>query len=185
MGAGEVKCYGTSFFLKKKFGSGYILTCVKTDMCDSSNVSRLLRKYIPNIQIQQEIGAELSYQLPDEYTSKFEDMLSDLEKHSSDLFLNGYGISNSSLEDVFMKMGAEVHDDTKENSRVISNLFGPEVAPLLKGYTLEWNQWKAMLLKKYIYSVKNWIIVAIQFIVPLIFVILTIEIEVSQSTYKL
>lgn len=184
MGAGEVKCYGTSFFLKKKFGSGYILTCVKTDMCDSSNVSRLLRKYIPNIQIQQEIGAELSYQLPDEYTSKFEDMLSDLEKHSSDLFLNGYGISNSSLEDVFMKMGAEVHDDTKENSRVISNLFGPEVAPLLKGYTLEWNQWKAMLLKKYIYSVKNWIIVAIQFIVPLIFVILTIEIEVSQSTYK-
>lgn len=184
MAEGEVKCYGTSFFLKKQFGSGYVLTCVKTELCRSSNVTLLLRKYIPKLQVHQEIGAELSYQLPDDYTHIFEEMLSDLEKHSSDLCLNGYGISNSSLEEVFMKMGAENHDVQKENTDKIAHLFGAEVAPLLKGYKLELNQWRAMFLKKYIYSSRNWIMVAIQFIVPLIFVILTIELSESQSSYR-
>lgn len=54
-----------------------------------------------------DIGAELSYELPDKYSHIFEEMFRDLENSSDDLKLNGYGIGITSLEEVFMKVGAE------------------------------------------------------------------------------
>lgn len=66
-----------------------------------------MQNYIPGIQPEADIGAELVYLLPDNYSSKFEKMFSSLEDQSKDLKLNGYGIGITSLEEVFMKVGAE------------------------------------------------------------------------------
>lgn len=73
----------------------------------------MLRKYVPNLEIETAVGAELTYQLPDGYSNLFEEMFRDLEENSERLQLSGYGISITSLEEVFMKVGAENASDHK------------------------------------------------------------------------
>lgn len=118
MADGELKCSGTSFFLKKRFGTGYHLICVKDTDCKSSEVTKLLGKYVPGIEVESEIGSELSYQLPDEHAQKFETMLSELEDAGEQLGLSSYGVSLTTLEEVFLKVGS----DSSKIDKMISGI---------------------------------------------------------------
>lgn len=81
-----------------------------------------MQNYIPDLQPEADIGAELTYQLPDNYSSKFEEMFSSLEDQSNNLKLNGYGIGITSLEEVFMKVGAEnASDGSHKQASTIMN----------------------------------------------------------------
>jgi ATP-binding cassette, subfamily A (ABC1), member 3 len=86
MATGKLKAAGSPFFLKKHFGVGYHLVCVKGPTCNSSKVTNLLQKYIPNIKIETEVGTELSYLLDEANASVFQDMLTDLEFENFDVF---------------------------------------------------------------------------------------------------
>ncbi|XP_055389641.1 phospholipid-transporting ATPase ABCA3-like [Condylostylus longicornis] len=193
MCSGELKAYGTSFFLKKRYGAGYHLICVKKDDCKPSQITDLLRKFIPDIVIESDIGTELTYQLPDTFSKCFEKMLQELEEHSEGLQLSGYGISNTTLEEVFMLVGSD-RQDQKVNGVNCAN--GTEITGaqnkyvhlessssstssldriyLLNGIKLTLSQWKAMLLKKYLYTIRNYIILIIQNFMPVFFVIITV-----------
>jgi ATP-binding cassette subfamily A (ABC1) protein 3 len=104
MSNGLLKAVGSSFFLKKQFGVGYHLICVKRDAnSGSSDITALLRKYIPDIKKEGEIGTELSYLLDDKNILVFQKMLQDLEEHSDELNIESYGISLTTLEEVFLK----------------------------------------------------------------------------------
>lgn len=103
MTGGELQCCGSSFFLKKRFGAGYYLIMDIASRCDTSSISNLLKKYIPYVKIYSHVGSELTYQLPENESSKFENMLHDLEMNSMDLGVESYGISLTTLEEVFMK----------------------------------------------------------------------------------
>ncbi|XP_030384717.1 ATP-binding cassette sub-family A member 3-like [Scaptodrosophila lebanonensis] len=107
MSNGELKCYGTSFSLKNKYGSGYRLVCIKKPGCRSDKVTGFLSKYIPGIRPETEVGMELTYRLPTRSTSVYAEMFSALENELQRLQLDGYGISAASLEDVFEKTGAD------------------------------------------------------------------------------
>jgi ATP-binding cassette, subfamily A (ABC1), member 3 len=104
MASGKLKAAGSPFFLKKHFGVGYHLVCVKGPSCNSTRVTNLLRKYIPDIKIETEVGTELSYLLDETNASVFQEMLGDLETHSDGLQLESYGISLTTLEEVFLKL---------------------------------------------------------------------------------
>ena len=67
------------------------------------SVTRLLRQFIPDISVDQNIGSELSYLLTEDRSSVFEDMLSKLEKNKENLGLLSYGVSLTTMEEVFMK----------------------------------------------------------------------------------
>lgn len=54
-------------------------------------------------QVHSNIGSELTYLLSESRSSKFEPMLKDLEEHSERLGILSYGISLTTLEEVFMK----------------------------------------------------------------------------------
>lgn len=51
MAGGRLKCCGSSFFLKKKYGAGYNLIMEKSQNCDPENVKQLLKNYIPGIEV--------------------------------------------------------------------------------------------------------------------------------------
>jgi ATP-binding cassette, subfamily A (ABC1), member 3 len=116
MAEGELKAVGSSFYLKKKFGVGYRLVCVKESGCVTANVTSLLQKYIPDIAIKTNIGTELSYQLKDENVGVFQKMLEDLEAHSEELKLLNYGISLTTMEEVFMKVGSDYTNEENDAS---------------------------------------------------------------------
>lgn len=103
MAGGKVQCCGSSFFLKKKFGAGYHLIMDKSEICDPLKVTQLLQRHIPDIEIESSVGSELTYLLNENQSSVFENMLHDLEIHSEALGVRSYGISLTTLEEVFMK----------------------------------------------------------------------------------
>ncbi|XP_067637687.1 phospholipid-transporting ATPase ABCA3 isoform X2 [Eurosta solidaginis] len=198
---GELKCHGTSFFLKKKYGSGYRLICVKSDGCSTDAVTSLLNKYIPGIRPEADIGAELSYQLPDSYSTKFEQMFRELETNSKDLRLEGYGVAITSMEEVFMKVGAENSGNgtKKEQMAIMNGSSGyndediesmssdnkfAENALLLRGTDLYCNQWQAMFLKKFLYALRKKLLLFIQNLLPIFFVVVTILISRNASTFR-
>jgi len=79
------------------------LIIVKGENCDVDSVTRLLRGFIPDISVDQNIGSELSYLLTEDRSSVFEDMLSKLEENKNKLGLLSYGVSLTTMEEVFMK----------------------------------------------------------------------------------
>jgi ATP-binding cassette subfamily A (ABC1) protein 3 len=67
------------------------------------SVTRLLHEFIPNLSVDQNIGSELSYLLNEDGSSVFEAMLSKLEENKNRLGLLSYGVSLTTMEEVFMK----------------------------------------------------------------------------------
>lgn len=102
-----LKCVGTSYFLKKKFGNGYHLICVKKSICNSEKVTHLLQRYIPDVQVDVDIGTELSYLLSEANSKLFHNMFRELEDRSIELGVDSYGISLTTMEEVFMKVGSD------------------------------------------------------------------------------
>lgn len=103
MAAGELNAVGSPFFLKQKFGRGYRLVCVKKSRCNPAILTGLLRKHIPDISIESDIGTELSYVLKHEHRHKYQTVLADLEEHAQQCEISSYGITLPTLEEVFMR----------------------------------------------------------------------------------
>lgn len=103
MADGDLKTVGSSFFLKKKFGVGYRLVTVKGPGCDPKQLTSLLSKYIPGIQIETNIGSELTYILNEDFIGLFKTIFAELESNTDALKISSFGVSLTTLEEVFLK----------------------------------------------------------------------------------
>lgn len=122
MADGDLKTVGSSFFLKKRFGVGYRLTCVKKSTCNPQLVTNFLSKYIHEIEIETNIGTELSYVLNDNYVSRFKIIFKDLEDNLEKLKISSFGLSLTTLEEVFLKVGIDsTAMDVEDRFEGISN----------------------------------------------------------------
>lgn len=59
--------------------------------------------------MQSSVGSELTYILSETYAYIFEPMLINLERKAESLGINSYGISLTTLEDVFMRYMKFIH----------------------------------------------------------------------------
>uniref|UniRef100_A0A8C0I890 ABC transporter domain-containing protein n=1 Tax=Bubo bubo TaxID=30461 RepID=A0A8C0I890_BUBBB len=100
---GRLKCVGSSLFLKKKWGIGYHLRYLLHESCDLENVTSVVKQYIPNVIFSGHSQYELRYKLPLENVTKFPDLFSGLDSCSDQGIIN-YGVSMTTLEDVFLRL---------------------------------------------------------------------------------
>ncbi|NXI63370.1 ABCAA protein, partial [Anseranas semipalmata] len=100
---GRLKCVGSSLFLKKKWGIGYHLRIHVSESCDTEKVTSLVKQYIPNVILSGHSQYELRYKLPLENVNKFPDLFSGLDS-CSDWGIINYGVSMTTLEDVFLRL---------------------------------------------------------------------------------
>ncbi|NXQ64136.1 ABC8B protein, partial [Anthoscopus minutus] len=103
---GRLKCVGSSLFLKKKWGICYHLRIHVSDSCDLENLTSLVKGYIPNATFSGHTQHELRYKLPLENVNKFPDLFSALDSCSEQGIIN-YGVSMTTLEDVFLRLEGE------------------------------------------------------------------------------
>ena len=134
MSHGKLQCCGSPLFLKNKFGVGYTLTIVKTQLesapgqqhqgsesesLASSLVERsrlveaLVSSFIPEAETLCDIGAEQSFRLPFAASSSFVDLFSAFDQQKQTLGIAEYGISVTTLEEVFIRVG-EMEDSLNE-----------------------------------------------------------------------
>jgi ATP-binding cassette, subfamily A (ABC1), member 3 len=103
MADGELKTVGTSFYLKKRFGMGYRLILVKNALCNPQAVAKFFNKYIPGITVETNIGTELTFILPEDKVYMFSKIFNDLESNLEALKISSFGLSLTTLEEVFLK----------------------------------------------------------------------------------
>jgi len=84
-------------------GVGYHLYIVKNPSCVVENVSKVIKAHVREVQLESNIGAELSFVLPKEHSGNFEQLFTDLENKKDSLGIGSFGVSVSTLERVFLK----------------------------------------------------------------------------------
>lgn len=137
MAEGELRCMGSSMFLKGLYGVGYTLTVMKTDQGDgvadsSSSIDpwerrastssgslmmraemqdghdsllALILDFVPEALTVSKVGKERNYRLPFASASKFVDMFREIDRRKGELGVAGYGVSVTTLEEVFLRVG--------------------------------------------------------------------------------
>ncbi|KAB0796416.1 hypothetical protein PPYR_10477 [Photinus pyralis] len=181
MAGGKLECSGSSFFLKKRYCAGYQLVLDKSPDCHIESVTDLLRRHIPDITVRSNIGSELSYVLDDAYNSVFERMLSELEQESHSLGVLSYGVSLTTLEEVFMKVGADhgqqqqIEETERYGALNASYCLGEiDDGKLLTGLRLWLNQINGMFYKRWLSILRSWLLFLIQNLIPVVFVVITV-----------
>jgi len=111
MGDGKLKCCGSSLYLKSVYGVGYNMTLEKKNPVDFDNeqMSRTVQQYIPEAKLLSDAGTELSFQLPLSSSDKFQSLFDYFDDNETALGIRSYGMSVTTLEEVFIKVahGAE------------------------------------------------------------------------------
>ncbi|XP_032301868.1 ATP-binding cassette sub-family A member 12 [Coturnix japonica] len=120
---GGLKCCGSPFYLKETFGDGYHLTLTKKknmiEECDTAAVTSLIQSHLPEAYLKEDIGGELVYVLPpfkSTVSGAYQALLRALDTSLSDLHLGCFGISNTTVEEVFLNLTKELGQDPQEDA---------------------------------------------------------------------
>ncbi|CAG5129798.1 unnamed protein product [Candidula unifasciata] len=124
MAEGIVKCCGSSLFLKKKYGAGYHMVVVKDGNCDVKQIIQLVKSHIGQAELESNVGAELSFILPQSCVSSFEALFSELEQRQKELGISSFGASVTTMEEVFLKVGESVDVLTDNSHKAINGSAG-------------------------------------------------------------
>jgi ATP-binding cassette subfamily A (ABC1) protein 3 len=101
MAEGELRCCGSSLFLKKQYGAGYCLTLIKSSeattaasssSCDEQAVKDLVKKLVPLANILTDVGAEMSFQMPIGSSLQFPNLFNALDAKKGTLGIADYGL---------------------------------------------------------------------------------------------
>ena len=94
-------------FLKKEFGVGYQITIDKKSESNSvdDTVTDIIINAVPEATILSNVSSELSFQLPLDSSSQFVKMFSELDEVVERKEISMYGVSITTLEEVFIMVG--------------------------------------------------------------------------------
>uniref|UniRef100_A0A8C1XA90 ATP binding cassette subfamily A member 5 n=1 Tax=Cyprinus carpio TaxID=7962 RepID=A0A8C1XA90_CYPCA len=112
---GQLKCVGSSLYLKNKYGVGYQLRMSVTEGCEVDNTTSLVKQHVPKAQLSRQQEAELTFTLPFESIDTFPGLFAELDCRP-DLGIINYGVSMTTLEDVFLRLEAEAEVDQSDYS---------------------------------------------------------------------
>uniref|UniRef100_A0ABM5EM12 Phospholipid-transporting ATPase ABCA1-like isoform X1 n=1 Tax=Pogona vitticeps TaxID=103695 RepID=A0ABM5EM12_9SAUR len=81
---------------------------------DVTQLTSLIQKLAPGSQLVEDIGQELLYVLPygGSKDGAFEGLFRELDAHLNELGVSGYGISDTSLEEIFLKVAEDTRVDS-------------------------------------------------------------------------
>ncbi|XP_038576238.1 uncharacterized protein abca12 isoform X3 [Micropterus salmoides] len=198
---GGLKCCGSPFYLKEKLGQGYKLTLTKkiqnleSERIDNADLKDFIQAHVPEAQLKEAQGGDLIYSLPpftSSNASSFRSLLTALDSNLDALQLGGYGISDTSLEEVFLQLThGNSEDDPLSISETVSDTlsidsfasdssgsissFGDRITltstSMMSGMSLAWQQIAAILIKRFHHSRRDWKGLISQILLPVLFIV--------------
>ena len=155
MAEGLVCCYGSPFFLKKRFGTGYTLIFTSHDV-NKLKVSRIMVIIGDNAELVDK-GDELRIRVPLDETASFPQMFKTLEDNKDNLGISSIGLVTTSIEDVFLEVGNLVNGEEAElqETTVAMEEYTGELSRAV-GFRLMWIQAKALSWKRFNYTMKKY-----------------------------
>ncbi|KAK6169359.1 hypothetical protein SNE40_020430 [Patella caerulea] len=210
MHTGNLLCAGSPVFLKSCIGSGLSLTMEKKVaspstsasepqvMCKTSDVTEFIQQYHPQARLIEEVGTEMHYKLPKISTgnTSWAQFFDELDKRQEQLNVSSYGVSDTTLEEVFLKVTTLVDNGQEINSRTLqddlvgkrlrsgtestdgdttsqgssdSTLLSMGKNQLKSGFSLSVQQYGALLLKRFHHCRRDWRMIVSALILPVLF----------------
>uniref|UniRef100_H3B2R0 ATP binding cassette subfamily A member 12 n=1 Tax=Latimeria chalumnae TaxID=7897 RepID=H3B2R0_LATCH len=217
---GGLKCSGSPFYLKETFKQGYNLTLTKKKspslnkpfLYDVSAVTSFIRSHIPTAQLKEDNGGELVYLLPPfttELSPAYLSLLRALDVSLNDLQLGCYGISDTTLEEVFLRLTKDTNEDNdrmwsrtrmaipipnlddrvqNDEASVSSDSLSDQDEKVLtgskklSGLRLFLKKVMAVGIKRFHHSRRDWKGMAAQVILPVLFVIAAMGLATIRPT---
>ncbi|XP_023224354.1 ATP-binding cassette sub-family A member 3-like [Centruroides sculpturatus] len=177
MAEGSVKCCGSSIFLKGKFGTGYHLHIAKGDGCKVDEITRRINRLIPEAKIVSNINQQLVYSLSS-VSQSFGTLFESMENSYSELGIVSCGISVTTMEDVFLKVGKMSENNLEEpandcETEILINSYDNNDSKLANssratGSQLVVQQMKGLFLKRFHYAKRDYVILIFQLIIPIL-----------------
>lgn len=172
---GKMITCGSSMFLKKRYGIGYNLTIIKEDsVIPTDNILNFVSSHIKGVETGLIAGEEVELRLPFSECSKFKAMFLEMDQSLEKLGIKSYGISITTLEDVFIKVGetgGEVTHEWRKSQKEIKKLENNEKQSV---YSLSENaqrscfeQFGVVIKKKVKESLRNISVLIFSVILPI------------------
>ena len=95
------------------------MTIVKAPSCNPLRVEHLVKSFVPQSKQVTNAGAELSYVLPSSSTPSFPELFDRLEDDKSALGIVSFGISVTTMEEVFMKVGEGASEESLQERYIM------------------------------------------------------------------
>ncbi len=180
MVSGKLVCCGSSMFLKKRYGIGYNLSIIKeSPAADSGAIIEFVKSKIDNVQTGMVENEEIELLLPFTESGKFKGMFDGMDLKRQELSIKSYGISITTLEDVFIKVGElgskAAQAWSKEKKELGSDSSSSEHTKDKEVYSLETNsrlsvleQFWAVVVKKLREQLRNSSSLLLSILLPLI-----------------
>ncbi|EDV20637.1 uncharacterized protein TRIADDRAFT_60879 [Trichoplax adhaerens] len=192
---GKLRCAGSSLFLKNRFGIGYHLGMVGNQDSNIDKISRVVHDHIPKATLQRSHAGEISYLLPLSDVRNFPDLFAHLESPANegssvtcaqDCGVSSYGISMTTLEEVFLKLkdDATADDLTSVNKSPMTGASNDEEGTThestfdfrninrLSGRDLIRQQFKSLLKIRFLINRRDPLAVFFRLMLPPVFIIL-------------
>ncbi|CAK7303304.1 Phospholipid-transporting ATPase ABCA3 [Vulpes lagopus] len=163
---------------------GYHIIIVKEPHCDVEQITQLVEQHVPDARLETNVAAELSFILPKKHTDRFTGLLTDLEKSQEKLGIGSFGVSITTMEEVFLKVSTENNEafqtlslkdkNRRENMNQNMNVprsFERSYSPTSSehsnimfntGWSLNCQQFYAMFIKRAMFSWRNWSLILMQ-----------------------
>ena len=113
MNLGKLQCVGSPQFLKTYYGAGYKLVFEPSPSFNKSLHLPGLTEYVcaaipdATYSLDDELEGQIGYNLPFKSIAKFGGFFTDLETSKGRYFINDFGVTITSMEDVFLKVGED------------------------------------------------------------------------------
>lgn len=231
---GKLLCNGSPLLLRSKFGCGYQLTVSRQgqgteensngdsdsgrasnefpdDTNDSEKLLSFTKCLIPNAALVEEFSSEVVLSLPyedaDGQVHDYATFFRCLDANLVGLGYGSYGLTSSTLEDVFLSLcGEEVSEEAdvttnlaiKDTGELCGDAAVSEIrrqydqafnnfdwsAPSLEsGFTLKLKQMKGLLLKRYQHTVNDWKTLFSNLILPCMFIALAMAMTLIKPSF--
>nr|XP_033770847.1 phospholipid-transporting ATPase ABCA1-like [Geotrypetes seraphini] len=85
---------------------------------DANEITTLIQRHVPQAQLIEDIGQEITYVLPYKgaHDGSFVHLFEDIDMQLSNLGISSYGISDTSLEEIFLKIAEDTGVDRELTS---------------------------------------------------------------------
>uniref|UniRef100_A0A7M4G151 ATP binding cassette subfamily A member 7 n=1 Tax=Crocodylus porosus TaxID=8502 RepID=A0A7M4G151_CROPO len=156
---------------------------------DVPQLSALVQKLVPGSRLVEDIGHELLYVLPSSGAKdgSFGELFRELDARLGELGVSGYGVSDTTLEEIFLKVAEDTGPDTSAGGRAERTGLSPPAAEepqetdalrgpedggsrRLTGWALTRQQLRALFLKRLLYARRSTRGLLAQIILPAVFV---------------
>ncbi|CAF1240137.1 unnamed protein product [Adineta steineri] len=149
MSRGRLQANGTPDFLKQQTEFEYRLLMDKQDHCSSERVTQFIQEHVRNIVLERESAAELVYGIKRGESKQIEHLITSLDQEKQTLGINSYGLSMTTIEDVFLRLVVE--DEEEEHGNVkfqIDDQVFRKQYERISGMRLFWTRVRALLIKR-------------------------------------